>query len=221
MTDTSQASGDAVLRGLSDAAVIAVIRAPDRARALRGVEALLAGGVTGIEITYSTPSAVEVIDEVIRRHGDEAIVGAGTVLTPEQAQAAADAGAEFLVSPGSRPDLAAAMLGTGRVVLLGAFTPSEVMDVVERGTHAVKVFPASLGGVAYLRALRAPFPDVPLVPTGGVSASNVGEWLAAGALAVGAGGELCSSAALAADRYEDITARASMFSGAVREWRSK
>lgn len=209
------------LRPLADVGVIAVIRAPDPASALRGVQALVAGGVTGIEITFSTPDAAVVIAELAARYHGQIVLGAGTVLTPGQAAEAADAGASFLVAPGSDDELANAMLATGRTVLLGALTPTEVMRVVRLGTHAVKVFPASVGGTAYLRALGAPFPTVPFVPTGGVTADNVGEWFSAGAVAVGAGGDLCSTADLAAGRWGDLTSKASQYRDAVSRWREQ
>lgn len=207
------------LQPLVEAGVVAVIRAPDASSAVRGVEALLAGGVAGIEITYSTPDAATVIAELARRHGDKLVLGAGTVLTPAQAAEAADAGATFLVSPGSDDQLASAMLATGLTVLLGALTPTEVMHVTGLGAHAVKVFPASVGGPSYLRGLRAPFPEVPFIPTGGVHPGNVAEWLAAGAVAVGAGGDLCSTADLSAGRWDDLEARARHFIEAVQKWR--
>jgi 2-dehydro-3-deoxyphosphogluconate aldolase/(4S)-4-hydroxy-2-oxoglutarate aldolase len=208
------------LQPLADAAVVAVLRAPDADSAVRGVDALVAGGVVGIEITYSTPGAPSVIAEIDRRYGDRVVLGAGTVRTPGQAVEAAEAGARFLVSPGTADETARAMLATGVTVLLGALTPSEVMTASGLGAHAVKIFPASLGGPAYLRSLRAPFPDVPFIPTGGVNESNVGAWLDAGAVAVGAGGELCGAADLAAGRYGDIEDRARRFSEAVWRWRA-
>ena len=207
------------LKPLSDVGVVAVVRAPDPASAVRGVEALVAGGVTGIEITYSTPDAPSVIAELSRRHGDGIVLGAGTVLTSEQVTEAAEAGASFLVSPGSDDELAEAMRATDLTMLLGALTPSEVMHTSKLGADAVKIFPASLGGPSYVRALRGPFPDVPFVPTGGVSAANVGDWLSAGAFAVGAGGELCSAADLAAGRWDDLEGRARQFTDAVAHWR--
>lgn len=212
------ATPESPLAGLRRAGVVAVLRAPTPDGALAAVAALVDGGVTGIEITYSTPDAPAVIAEARARH-PEALVGAGTVLTPAQAAAAAEAGSAFLVCPGTTPPLAAAMLDTGLPVLSGALTPSEVMTATALGVHAVKVFPASLGGPGYLRALRGPFPDVPLVPTGGVAAGNLGEWFAAGALAVGAGGELCSAADIAAGRFESLTVRARAFAAALAEVR--
>ena len=210
---------NAVLQALADAAVVAVLRAPTADSAVRAVDALVAGGVTGIEITYSTPDAPRVIQEVDRRHGDRVVLGAGTVRTPAEAADAVTAGARYLVSPGTTAELARAILATGATALLGAFTASEVMTVSALGAHAVKVFPASVGGPAYLRALRAPFPDVAFVPTGGVNPSNVAEWLQSGALAVGAGGELCSTADLTAGRFGDIEDRARQFTKAVLQWK--
>lgn len=204
---------------LRAATVVAVLRAPSAAAAVHATDALMAGGVTGIEITYTTPDAAAAIREVRRRHGDAVHLGAGTVLNPGQAREAVAAGAEFLVSPGTQARLAAAMLETGVTVLSGALTPSEVMAAVGLGVHVVKLFPASLGGPAFLKALRGPFPEVAFVPTGGVDADNLGEWLAAGAVAVGAGGELCPAKAMATGDWETITVCARQFSAAARQAR--
>jgi 2-dehydro-3-deoxyphosphogluconate aldolase / (4S)-4-hydroxy-2-oxoglutarate aldolase len=204
-----------VIESIRETGVIAVLRAPDPRSAILAIGALVAGGVRGIEVTYSTPGAPAVIKEAAARYGDDIVLGAGTVRTPGQAAAAADAGARFLVSPGTSEQLARAMLDTGTAVLLGTLTPSEVMRATELGAHAVKIFPASLGGPAYLRALRAPMPEVPFMPTGGVSAGNLADWLDAGALAVGAGSELCSPADMAAGRWDVVTGRAREFAAAL------
>lgn len=200
-----------LLADLKRAAIVAVLRAPTPDAAIGAVDALVAGGITAIEITYSTPKLVEVLREVVRRHGATVYLGAGTITRPEQAAEAAEAGAQFLVSPGSVPSVAAAMLATGCVSMLGAFTPTEVMLAQELGAHVVKVFPASLGGPAYLRALRGPFPTVPLMPTGGVNSNNIGEWFAAGAIAVGAGSDLVSNAAMEFADWHAITESARSF----------
>ncbi len=205
---------------LRAATVVAVLRAPTTRAAVLAADALVAGGVTGIEITYSTPGAPAAIREVRARHGDRVYLGAGTVLNATQAAVAVEAGAEFLVSPGTTPTLARAMLGTGVTVLSGALSPSEVMVAAGLGVHVVKLFPAALGGPAYLKALRGPFPDLAFCPTGGVDADNLGAWLAAGAVAVGAGGELCPAAALAAGDWATITATAARFAAAVRAARA-
>jgi 2-dehydro-3-deoxyphosphogluconate aldolase/(4S)-4-hydroxy-2-oxoglutarate aldolase len=209
------------LAALRAAIVIAVLRAPSADAGIRAAAALVAGGVTGIEITYSTPDAAAVIREVRAEHGDGVYLGAGTVLDPAQAVEAVEAGAEFLVSPGTDAKLAAAMLDTGATVLSGALTPSEVMAALACGVHVVKLFPASLGGPAYLKALRAPFPDVSFVPTGGVDAGNLGDWMVAGAVAVGAGGDLCPAAAMAAGDWDAITATARRFSAAAQRAREQ
>lgn len=195
--------------------VLAVLRAPSPELALAASEAIIRGGVTGIEVTFSTPDAPAVIRELIARHGTAAHIGAGTVTTAEQAAAAADAGAEFLVSPGTLPDLTRAMLDTGCVVMTGAMTPTEVMSALALGVDVVKIFPASLGGPAYLGALRGPFPDAPLMPTGGVTPDNLADWFRAGAVAVGAGGDLANSAAIASSDWDDLTARAARFAAAL------
>lgn len=195
--------------------VLAVLRAPSPELALEASEAIIRGGITGIEVTFSTPDAPSVIRELIARHGDAAYIGAGTVTTAEQATLAADAGAEFLVSPGTLPALTRAMLDTGRVVMTGAMTPSEVMGALDLGVDVIKIFPASLGGPAYLGALRGPFPDAPLMPTGGVNPDNLAAWFAAGAVAVGAGGDLANSASIAASDWDDIEQRSVRFAGSL------
>ncbi|WP_435747808.1 bifunctional 4-hydroxy-2-oxoglutarate aldolase/2-dehydro-3-deoxy-phosphogluconate aldolase [Microbacterium sp. PMB16] len=195
--------------------ILAVLRAPSPEVALEASEAIIRGGVTGVEVTFSTPDAPAVIRELIARHGDTAYIGAGTVTTPAQATLAADAGAEFLVSPGTLPDLTRAMLDTGRVVMTGAMTPTEVMTALGLGVDVVKIFPASLGGPSYLGALRGPFPDAPLMPTGGVNPDNLAAWFAAGAVAVGAGGDLANGASIAASDWADIEQRAVRFAAAL------
>jgi 2-dehydro-3-deoxyphosphogluconate aldolase / (4S)-4-hydroxy-2-oxoglutarate aldolase len=205
-----------LLQGLEQAGILAVLRAPSADHAVRAVDALVAGGVLGIEITYSTPDAADVIAEAERRHGDTIYLGAGTVLTAAHAHEAVEAGATFLVSPGTDEAVVAVMRGTGVATFTGALTPSEVMAAVRLGVDAVKVFPASLGGPAYLKALRGPFPDVAFMPTGGVSVANISEWLAAGAVAVGAGSELCSPGAMAAGRWDEIKATAREFAAAYQ-----
>lgn len=202
------------------AGVLAVLRAPSAESALEAADAIIRGGVIGIEVTYSTPDAPAVIRELIERHGDAAYIGAGTVTTAEQAAAAAEAGAAFLVSPGTLPALTRAMLDTDRVVMTGAMTPTEVMGALDLGVDVVKIFPASLGGPSYLGALRGPFPDAPLMPTGGVSPNNLAEWFGVGAVAVGAGGDLANSASIKASDWADIERRSARFAAALAAARS-
>lgn len=201
---------------LGRAGVIAVVRAPSAEAALRTVDAVVRGGVTAVEITYSTPDVPAVLRQLGDAYGDRIVLGAGTVTQLHQVEVAAESGARFLVSPGLVEDVANAMMATGLATLLGAFTPSEVMRVQETGAQAVKLFPASTGGIDHLRALRGPFPDLRLVPTGGVTADNVQQWLAAGAFAVGAAGSLCPGAAMSVGDYDEIYRRAIAFHAAVR-----
>ncbi|QAY73741.1 bifunctional 4-hydroxy-2-oxoglutarate aldolase/2-dehydro-3-deoxy-phosphogluconate aldolase [Agromyces protaetiae] len=205
---------------LAEVGVIAVIRAHSADAAVEGVRALVAGGVTGIEITYTTPGAADAIRRVDVEFGDGVLLGAGTLRTPEQVAEAAAAGARFLVSPGFAPDLAAAMRATGLTTMIGALTPTEVMTAEAHGADVVKVFPAGLFGPAVIRNLTGPFPTTPFMPTGGVSASNVGDWVSAGVVAVGAGGDLVSSADLAVGRWDAVTERAAEFIAAYRTARS-
>lgn len=200
--------------------VFAVLRAPSARHAIEASRALVRGGITGLEVTYSTPDATTVIRELVAEFGDSAHVGAGTVTTPQQAQDAVAAGASFLVAPGTLPSLTRSMLDTGAIVMTGAMTPSEVMLAVDSGTHVVKLFPASLGGPGFLKALRGPFPGIPIMPTGGVSATNLGEWFAAGAVACGAGGDLVPSGALNDQDWPGIESIANEFSTALREVRA-
>lgn len=200
-----------VLERLSKVGVIAVLRAPSSESAVRAAETLVSEGITGIEVTYSTPDAAAAITRIRANHGDAVYLGAGTVLTKAHAREAVDAGAEFLVSPGIDADVATTMVGLGVPAMLGALTPTEVMRASALGATVVKVFPASLGGPSYLAALRAPFPDVPLMPTGGVNAANLVDWFRAGAVAVGAGGDLVPKALLTAGDWTGIAAIARSF----------
>lgn len=207
------------LRAVGRAGVIAVLRAPTSEAAVAAAEALITGGVTAIEITYSTPDPAPAIAR-IRQDFPDAVVGAGTITRRPQATEAVVAGAQFLVSPGTAPDLVRFMTDTGVPTFSGALTPTEVMAALELGVSAIKIFPGSLVGPSYLKALHGPFPDVPLMPTGGVAADNLGDWLAAGAFAVGAGSELCSTSDMADQRWDLITENARRFSDALSAARS-
>jgi 2-dehydro-3-deoxyphosphogluconate aldolase / (4S)-4-hydroxy-2-oxoglutarate aldolase len=195
---------DRTLKRTEDLGLLAVVRGESRAAALEVVGALIEGGVLGIEITLTTPEATQVIRDLDEEYGDRILLGAGTVTTHEQVEQSAEAGATFLVSPGCDPNLLPAMLETGLLVVPGTLTPSEVMLARGLGAQAVKLFPGSLGGPAYLKALLGPFPGVPFVPTGGVSLGNIVDWFAAGAFAVGAGGTLAPSSLGGRDRGEVV-----------------
>ena len=208
------------LQRIKELGLLAVIRGPSQELTLEMVAALVAGGVTGIEITYTTPNAAQVVAALAQRFGDEIVLGMGTLTTPAQAAEAADAGARFLVSPHTEAALAQAMVATGLPIMMGALTPSEVMASRRLGSDVVKLFPGSLGGPAYMKSLKGPFPDVPMMPTGGVSKDNLKEWFAAGAVAVGAGSQLCPKSLALAGKFEEITAIARSFVTAVAAARS-
>ena len=203
------------LARITELGLLAVLRGPTPDLTVQMVDALVAGGVTGIEITYTTPDAVNVVRTLAAKYGDAILLGMGTLTTPAHAAQAHAAGAQFLVSPHTEAELAAAMVATGLPVMLGALTPTEVMAARTLGTDVVKLFPGSLGGPAYLKALRGPFPEIPFMPTGGVSLDNIAAWFDAGAMAVGAGSDLCPPALAKAGNFAAITARAEAYADVV------
>lgn len=204
------------LRRIRDLGVLAVLRGPSADLTVQMVDALVAGGIRGIEVTYTTPNATEVVGTLNGQYGDDILLGMGTVTTPAEAEAALAAGAQFLVSPHCEDELAHAMVAAGVPVMIGAFTPSEVVHAHRLGADVVKLFPASTGGPEHMKALHGPFPDIPLMPTGGVSRDNVHEWFAAGAFAVGVGSALCPTAWAREGRFADITERAAEFNRVVK-----
>lgn len=210
-----------VLDRLREEGVIAVLRGPTPELTLKMVEALIEGGLRAVEITYSTPEADSVVEQLVDLHGDDLIVGMGTLRKPDEAERAKLAGAAFIVSPHLETNLAQAMNATGLVTMFGALTPTEVVRAYEQlGSNVVKLFPGSLGGPSYLKALRGPLPDIPLMPTGGVSLDNVADWLEAGAFAVGAGSNLCPTDWARQGRFDRISRRAEAFLAEVRRARS-
>jgi 2-dehydro-3-deoxyphosphogluconate aldolase / (4S)-4-hydroxy-2-oxoglutarate aldolase len=200
-----------MIERLREARVIAVLRTPDGGSAVRTAQALVEGGVRAIELTFTTPGAAEALHRARERLPDDVVVGAGTIRDRTQLDAALAAGAEFLVTPHLDRELLAAMLASGRLALPGTLTPTEVAAALAAGATAVKVFPASAVGPSYLKALRGPFPEVQVVPTGGIGPADVRSWLDAGAVAVGAGGELCPAALVAEGRWDELSAAAERF----------
>jgi len=209
-----------VCRYIERVGIVPVVRAPSPELAVRAADALVAGGVSVLEITMTVPDAVSVLALLSERFGERALVGAGTVLNAEQARACLDAGARFIVSPGLDLGTVEAVRARGVAMLPGALTPTEVMAAVKAGADMVKIFPCSaLGGAPYLRALRGPLPQVKLLPTGGVSLSTAHEYIAAGAVALGVGTELVDTALLSAGKDSELTHRAQQFVAAVRSAR--
>jgi len=176
--------------------IVPVIRASSPEEAKFAAESICAGGIPIVEITMTVPGALQVIAE-LRRTSPEILVGAGTVLNEESALRCADAGAQFLVSPGFNTGIAAAARKTDLLVMAGALTPTELMAARDAGADFIKVFPCgNLGGPKYIRALKGPFPEVPMVPTGGVNLETAADYIKAGAAALGVGGELVQKEAL-------------------------
>ena len=211
-----------VCRRVEEIGIVPVVRAPSPELAMRAVEAVLAGGISIFEITMTVPNATAVIRSLVDKLGDRAIVGAGTVLDAEAAHACVAAGAAFIVSPGLDLGTVAAAHERGVPIMPGALTPTEVITAWKAGADVVKIFPASaVGGPKYLKALKGPLPDVKMMPTGGVNASTAGEFIAAGACALGVGSELVDTAALARGEDAVLTARARELVAAVAAARAK
>jgi len=200
--------------------IIPVIRAPSADAAVAAVDAMRAGGIDIIELTMTVPSAVKVIERVVERHGDTVVVGAGTVLDAETARACILAGAAFVVSPIVDAPTIRVCRTYGIPVMPGGLTPTEIVEAWRAGADLVKVFPCgSLGGASYIKALRAPLPQIELVPTGGVTLATVGDFIAAGAYAMGAGGDLVDLARLGRGDHAGLTENARRYVAAVQHAR--
>jgi 2-dehydro-3-deoxyphosphogluconate aldolase/(4S)-4-hydroxy-2-oxoglutarate aldolase len=189
--------------------LVPVLRARSAAEGHAVVEAMLAGGVTVVEVTMTVPGAIELLRDLKKQHGSRILLGSGTVTTAAQAVATIDAGAEFVVSPSLHPEVIARTKELGKVSIPGALTPTEVITAWNSGADYVKIFPCSaVGGASYLKALRAPFPELQLIPTGGVTQQTAADFLKAGARALGVGADLVNIDAIAAGTPEVITAAA-------------
>src|SRR6267378_2180694 len=209
-----------VLRRIRDTGLIPVVRAESSDQALRAVAALKAGGLDILEVTMTVPGAIDVIQTLAAKYGDETVIGAGTVLDPETAQACIQAGAQFIVSPALNEETITFCRAQDVAIFPGALTPTEVVRAWNAGADAVKVFPAgAVGGASYLKALKAPLPQIELVPTGGVSLQTAADFIKAGAMALGVGADLVDTNALREGNDQLITERAQQFLEIVREAR--
>lgn len=193
--------------------VLAVVRAPTIPDPVALADALADSGIRALELTMTTPGVLEYLRSAA--NSSRAVLGLGTVLTGEQARAAIDCGAKFLVTPSVRPAVAEVAAERGIPVVMGAFTPTEVLTALDLGAAAVKIFPARSLGAGYFKDLLGPFPDVALIPSGGVNAGNAADFLANGAVAVTAGTDVVSPAAVADGRWSDISARAASFVSSI------
>lgn len=212
-------SRDATLRRIIDCGIVAVVRAPSGEMLADVAEALLAGGVDTIEITFTVPRAHRVLEQVADRLGDKIVLGAGTVLDPETARTAILSGAEYIVTPTVNLDVIRLSRRYDKAVLPGALTPTEVLTAWEAGADIVKVFPSDLTGPRYLKALAGPLPQVRLMPTGGVDLETAADFLRAGACALGLGGALVERKAVLAGDMARIESLARQYVRIVKESR--
>lgn len=198
-----------VFQGILERGMVGIVRAGSPDVALQIAEACIAGGVTALEVAFTTPDTLGVLRALRERHGDGVLLGAGTVLDAETARAAILAGAQFIISPGVNVDTITLCQRYQVLAMPGAMTPTEIVTALQAGADIVKVFPAEMFGPAYIKALRAPLPQAPLMPTGGVTVENLAEWFASGAVAVGIGSSLSGPGAKG--DYAVVTARAQAF----------
>lgn len=210
---------DATMRRILDGGIVAVVRAESGESLLKVVQSLAEGGVSAAEVTFTVPDAIDVIREVRREVGDAVVLGAGTVLDTETARAALLAGAEYLVSPTLNLEVIRLCRRYDKAVMPGAFTPTEILTAWENGADVVKVFPADVGGPAYLKAIRGPLPQIRLMPTGGVDLNTAQTFLQAGACCLGVGSALVDPKAIAAGDFGRIRDLAAQYAAIIRRHR--
>jgi len=207
------------LEEMARTGIVAVVRAPESSRLVKVAQALCEGGVNCIEITMTTPNALEVIHAAVCEMGDRACIGVGTVLDPETARAAILAGAEYVVAPTLNEEVIHVAHRYSKPVVPGAFTPTEILRAWEAGADVVKVFPASVGGPSYFRAIKGPLPHIKLSPTGGVNLNTAAEFIRAGAEFLGVGSELVTKEDVAKGNFEALRDRAAQYIQIVQEAR--
>ncbi len=217
MPDTRQS----IVAAVEDAGVVAVIRIKDPARVNAVVDALAEGGLRAIEVTMTVPGAVELIRELAPRMPAGFLLGAGTVTDADTARRVVEAGARFVVSPVFRRAIVEACHAQGVPAMPGCLSPTEILDAWDAGADIVKVFPATALGPGYIKDVRGPLPHVKLMPTGGVTLDNAGDWIRAGAVAVGVGTALTDAKAIAAGDYKTLRGNAERIVANVRTARSE
>lgn len=212
-------SRDRTLSRILECGIVAVVRSETSQHLVKVARALAEGGVTAIEVTFTVPGAVDVIRQVREEMGDSIALGAGTVLDPETARAAILAGAEYIVAPTANQKVIRLCRRYGKAVIPGALTPTEVLSAWEAGADVVKIFPADVGGPAYLKALHGPLPQIRLMPTGGVDLTTAESFLKAGACCLGVGSALVEPKAVASGDFARIRQLAAQFCAIVRHCR--
>jgi 2-dehydro-3-deoxyphosphogluconate aldolase/(4S)-4-hydroxy-2-oxoglutarate aldolase len=207
------------LRRVLDCGIVAVVRSPDSQQLVEACRALADGGVTVVEITMTVPDALQVLARVRQALGDRVLLGAGTILDAETARAALLSGAEYLVAPNLNPEVIRVCRRYSKLVMPGAFTPTEILTAWEAGADIIKVFPADVLGPAFIKAVRAPLPQVRLMPTGGVDLTTAADFLKAGACCLGVGGQLVEPRAVAERNFDRIRELARQYVAIVQQTR--
>src|SRR6476660_7058483 len=211
-----------ILAFITEVGIVPVVRCSSAEGAVQTVGALYRGGIRAAEITMTVPGAIRALEKAADQYGDKLVLGAGTVLDPETARACMLAGAEFFVTPSLRVSTIEIAKRYSKVICPGALTPTEVVTAWEAGADIVKIFPAgNVGGAKYIKALRAPFPHIEMIPTGGVNLETAGEFLKAGACAVAVGGELVDAKSVKEGRFDVIEDRARQYLGVIARARSE
>jgi 2-dehydro-3-deoxyphosphogluconate aldolase/(4S)-4-hydroxy-2-oxoglutarate aldolase len=201
-------SRSTIVQQITDQGAVAVLRVEDPDTLKHVIEALLKAGLSTLEVTMTVPRALDIIEETARSLGDEMVLGVGSVLDPETARLAINAGARYVVCPIYKRSIIEMAHRYNLPAMPGCFTPTEILEAHEAGADIVKVFPADVLGMPFFKAIKAPMPQLQLMPTGGVNLTNAGEWLKAGACAVGIGSSLVDKKAVAEGRYEQLTENA-------------
>ena len=205
-----------------DVGIVPVVRTTSAESAIRAIEAIYNGGIRAAEITMTVPGAVKALEKVADQFGDKLVLGAGTVLDPETARICMLAGAEFFVTPALKVSTIEMVKRYSKVICPGALTPTEILTAWEAGADIVKVFPCgNMGGPKYIRALKGPFPQIDMIPTGGVNLETAAEFLKAGACAVAVGGELVDAKLIREGRYDQIEERARQYLAVIRKAREE
>ncbi len=212
----------AILSGIIDIGVVPVVRTSSAESAIRAIQAIFRGGIRAAEITMTVPGAVKALEKIADEFGDQIVLGAGTVLDPETARVCMLAGAQFFVTPALNVKTIEVARRYSKVIFPGALTPTEVVTAWDAGADAVKIFPCSaVGGAKYIKALKGPFPQIEMIPTGGVNLDTAADFLRAGACAVAVGGELVDAKTIQEGRYEVFEERAKQYLQVVKNARAK
>lgn len=213
---------ETILSAIREIGIVPVVRTPTAESAFKAIEAIYAGGIRAAEVTMTVPGAVKVLEKLADQFGDKMVLGAGTVLDPETCRICMLAGAEFFVTPSLNLATISMAQRYSKPICPGALTPTEVLAAWQAGADIVKIFPCdNVGGAKYIKALKGPFPQIEMIPTGGVSLTTAGDFLKAGACAVAVGGELVDAKTIKENKYEVFTERARQFLEVIAKARAE